>query len=242
MKKGSAYEDVIREIDLMKKMDSLYVIKLWEIIDDPTEDKLFLIMDFAEGGPTMKSEMECDPIPEPLARRYLHDIICGLEYLHSLKIIHRDIKPENLLVTLDGTVKIADFSVSLLIDSKADHLLLKKTAGSPIFIAPELCSENSRIIPTAIDIWCLGVSLFFFVFGKPPFSADTEMQLYENIRTKKLTFPSSPDIDPLLKDLLKRLLHKDPKHRITIKDMKKHPWTKFEQMAASINPPNAPPP
>jgi len=112
-------------------------------------------------------------------------------------------------------------------------------------LPPELCAselKSSKIIGTAIDIWSLGITLYFFVFGKPPFLADTEMQLYENIRTKKLDFnqngispSSSPNstrtqlpVNPLLQDLLRKLLHKDPKHRITIDEIKKHPWAQFD--------------
>lgn len=245
MKKGSAFEDCLREIELMKKMDSLYAIKLIEILDDPNDDKLYMILEYAEGGPTMKSEMELDPLPEDKARLFFHDIVCAIDYIHSMKIIHRDIKPENLLVTSDGRVKISDFSVSINLDSKEDQKLLKKTAGSPIFIPPELCGpDNCRIIGTALDVWSLGITLHFFLFGRPPFQGDTEMQLYDNIRNQRLTFENltvlAPDgihlpVSKELQDLLRRILHKDPKHRITIKEIKKHPWVKFDQISAQIN-------
>jgi len=102
--------------------------------------------------------------------------------------------------------------------------------------------KSSKIIGTAIDIWSLGITLYFFVFGKPPFLADTEMQLYENIRTKKVDFnlngtpspSSSPKsihtipVSPQLQDLIRKLLHKDPKHRITVEEIKRHPWCQFD--------------
>jgi len=244
MKKGSAFEDVLREIELMKKLDNAYIIKLVEVINDPMGDKIYMIIEYAEGGPSMKGEMEMDPLDEMQARKYFHDVVCGLEYLHSLKIIHRDIKPENILVMADGTAKISDFGVSICLETKEDQKALKKTVGSPIFLPPELCAtelKSSKIIGTAIDIWCLGITLYFFISGKPPFVADTEMQLYENIRTKKLDFNSGPPspssspnslrslpVNPQLQDLLRKLLHKDPKHRITIEEIKRHPWVQFD--------------
>eukprot|EP01114_Cavostelium_apophysatum_P013963 TRINITY_DN3494_c0_g1_i1.p1 TRINITY_DN3494_c0_g1~~TRINITY_DN3494_c0_g1_i1.p1 ORF type:complete len:250 (-),score=79.61 TRINITY_DN3494_c0_g1_i1:223-972(-) len=229
LRKGTAYENVVREIELMKRLDHPHVIKLIEVIDDPQEDKLFMILEFAEGGTTMRGEMEMEPLPEMISKKYFHDVVCGLEYLHSHQIIHRDIKPENLLVTAEGSVKISDLGVALQVVTKGDQKDLKKTVGSPIFLPPELCaSESARVIGSALDIWSLGVTLYFFTFGVPPFNGDTEMQLYENIRTKKVTFPRK--VDPALQDLLKKLLHKDPKHRITVREIKKHPWAQFEQL------------
>jgi len=228
LRKGTAWEDVQREITIMKNIDSFFVIKLYEILDDTNEDKLFLIEEYAEGGSTMKGEMEVQPLSEEKARKYFHDIVCGLDYLHSMKIIHRDIKPENLLVTAAGNVKISDFGVSVWLDHPDAEIQLKKTVGSPVFLPPELCAaETPRIIGAAVDIWCLGVSLYFFIFGKCPFVGETEIQLYENIRTKKLTFPHKIDKD--LKDLFKKLLVKYPENRIAIKDIKKHPWVKWEK-------------
>jgi len=231
LKKGIALEDVKREIDIMKRLDNFFVIKLFEVIDDPEEDKLFLILEYAEGRSIRKGEMECEPLSEEKLRKYFHDIICGLEYIHSQKIIHRDIKPQNLLLTAGGTVKLSDFGVSIRIENEDVQNSLKRTVGSPMFLAPELCATATSFINgPPIDIWSLGVTLFFFTFGKYPFVADTEMQLYENIRTKKLIFPHRVDRD--LQDLLKKLLTKDPNFRIVIKEIKKHPWTKFERYEA----------
>jgi len=145
--------------------------------------------------------------------------------LHSRKIIHRDIKPENLLVSADDTVKIADFSVSICLEDERDDSQLKRTVGSPVFLAPELCaSETPRIIGPAIDIWAAGVTLYFFVFGRPPFQGETEGQMYDNIKNNPVRFPKKIDSD--LKDLIEKLLQKDPKKRITIEQIKKHAWIK----------------
>lgn len=158
----------------------------------------------------MKGEVEqFNPIPEDIAKKYFCDVIDGLEYrkrnvgipfltylVHSLKVIHRDIKPENLLVTGDGTAKISDFGTSIILHNEDDENL-KRTVGSPAFLAPELCSGNSitvfelslmnldhnvHIVPSAIDIWSLGASLYCFIFGALPFTGETEMQMYDSIR------------------------------------------------------------
>ena len=92
MKIGTAYEDVMREIEIMMHLDHKNILKLYEVLNDPNEDKLFLVVEYAEGGPVMKGEMETEALPESKSRKYFVDVVCGLEYLHEHKIIHRDIK------------------------------------------------------------------------------------------------------------------------------------------------------
>jgi len=224
MEKGGALKDALNEIELMKILRHKNVITLFEVIDDPGEDKMFLIMECAEGGPVMVGEMETEPISETKAWSYFKDAVEGLEYIHSQSIIHRDIKPGNLLVK-NGIVKICDFGVAIRLgpDHDLNQQLLKRTVGSPVFLPPELCaSENTEIFGPALDIWSLGVTLYFLAFGRYPFVGENEMQIYESIRTKDIEFPTTIDTD--LKDLILSLLRKDPARRPTIQEIKGCPW------------------
>lgn len=169
--------------------------------------------------------------------------------MHYQGIIHRDIKPANLLLSSDLVVKISDFGVSYFNqqlagkkkksygeneednDSDDDdqhnneeiNRELAETAGTPAFFAPEMCCITERHVTKAIDIWALGVTLYCLLFGQCPFTAATEFELFDIIPTAPLTFPCDvPDDD--LKDLLYRLLEKDPKIRITLEEVKHHPW------------------
>mmetsp|Transcript_22144 Transcript_22144/g.30886 ORF Transcript_22144/g.30886 Transcript_22144/m.30886 type:complete len:242 (-) Transcript_22144:1041-1766(-) len=223
LRRGSALADIHREIAIMKKLHHRNILHLHEVINDPKEDRLFMVMEYADGGTVMKGELEVEPLPERKAKAFITDVINGLEYMHSNKIIHRDIKPENLVLVGD-TVKIGDFGVSLCLDNECgEEEELKKSVGSPAFLPPELCaSEVTRIRGPPLDVWSLGITLYFFIFGKLPFTGDNQMQMYENIRTQEVTFPRK--IDPNLEDLLKRMLVKDPDHRVTIEEVQKHPW------------------
>jgi len=216
-------EDVKREIEIMKRLDHPNIIKLYEVIDDSNEEKVFLILEYAEGGVVMAGQLETEPLPEDKARQYIRDVVNGLEYLHDRNIIHRDIKPENLLLSVDGVVKISDFSISLHLEQTDDDQCLKRTIGSPAFLAPEICaSETPRIQGPPIDLWSLGITLYLFIFGKLPFMAENEVLLFDKIRTQELSFLQPTDED--LKNLLSSLLEKNPDKRITVKQVKQHPW------------------
>lgn len=169
-------------------------------------------------------------------RRALRHVVLGLEYLHAQGIVHRDIKPANLLVSATNCVKILDFGVSLLIasDGKVD---LTKTAGTPAFFAPELCQDQDLTysITHKIDIWALGVTLYCLLFGKVPFNAPTEWELFDVICHQSIPFPEYSEliqVAPISKteyddaqDLLRKLLDKNPNTRIDIPAIKHHPFT-----------------
>ncbi|KAM9054981.1 calcium/calmodulin-dependent protein kinase kinase 2 isoform 4-T15 [Megaptera novaeangliae] len=143
--------------------------------------------------------------------------------LHYQKIIHRDIKPSNLLVGEDGHVKIADFGVSN--EFKGSDALLSNTVGTPAFMAPESLSETRKIFSgKALDVWAMGVTLYCFVFGQCPFMDERIMCLHSKIKSQALEFPDQPDIAEDLKDLITRMLDKNPESRIVVPEIKLHPW------------------
>jgi serine/threonine protein kinase len=222
LRRGTALDDVVREIQIMKTLNHKNIVKLHEVINDPNADRLYLVIEYCEKGCIMNEEMETEPLPINKAMKYMVDIVNGLEYLHNQKIIHRDIKPQNLFVAGDDTVKIGDFSVAISINEESEEIL-KKTVGSPAFLSPELCAADTPRIPgPPIDIWSLGVTLYFFIFGRCPFIGDTQVEMFENIKNQEISFPHQIDGD--LEDLFKKLLNKDPFARITIEDIKNHPW------------------
>ena len=112
----SALEDVRSEIAIMKKLRHPNVVRFVEVIDDPSSDKLYLILDYVPGG-ALLSDARCgpsswQPLDEPVARRLLRDVVSGLAYLHAHGIIHQDLKPDNVLLDAHGRARIADFGVA----------------------------------------------------------------------------------------------------------------------------------
>ncbi|KAF9141496.1 hypothetical protein BGX30_004664 [Mortierella sp. GBA39] len=110
---ASNEQKIRREIAIMKKCIHPHVVRLIEVIDDPTARKIYLVIEYMEGGEVKwKDPNECPILPLGVARTIFRDIVLGLEYLHMQGIIHRDIKPANLLKSAEGSVKISDFGVS----------------------------------------------------------------------------------------------------------------------------------
>ncbi|KAL7986641.1 hypothetical protein Chor_012924 [Crotalus horridus] len=215
-------EQVYQEIAILKKLDHPNIVKLVEVLDDPTEDHLYMVFELVKKGPVMEVP-NLKPLTEDQARFYFQDLIKGIEYLHYQKIIHRDIKPSNLLVGEDGHIKIADFGVSN--EFKGSDALLTNTVGTPAFMAPETLSETRKIFSgKALDVWAMGITLYCFVFGQCPFMDERILSLHSKIKSQMLEFPDQPDISDELKDLITQMLDKKPESRITIPEIKLHPW------------------
>lgn len=220
------WEQVMREISIMKKLHHPNIVKLYEVMDDPNVDQLYLILEYMEGGCVLDLSTSTTPLPTDLARLYFRDIVLGLSYLHSQNIVHRDIKPENLLVKEEDNgnlvVKIGDFGVSTILES--DNDLLSTTAGSAAFMAPEMCSSSKKFSGKKADIWSLGITLYSFIFGRLPFTARTVHLVYLAIVEHPLQFPTDVEASDDCKDLISIMLEKDPAKRADLETIKRHPW------------------
>ncbi|XP_007558000.1 PREDICTED: calcium/calmodulin-dependent protein kinase kinase 1 isoform X2 [Poecilia mexicana] len=215
-------ERVYQEIAILKKLDHVNIVRLVEVLDDPSEDNLYMVFELMRKGPVMEVPTET-PFSEEQARQYFRDIVLGIEYLHYQKIIHRDIKPSNLLLGDDGHVKIADFGVSNQFEG--NDALLSSTAGTPAFMAPETLSEKCKSFSgKALDVWAMGITLYCFVFGKCPFIDEYILALHNKIKTRPVDFPETPNICEELRTLILRMLDKNPDTRMTIPEIKMDQW------------------
>ncbi|KAL2917329.1 hypothetical protein HK105_202993 [Polyrhizophydium stewartii] len=216
--------DLVRgEIAILKKLNHNNVVKLFEVLDDPNQDSLFMVFELCEKGALMDISLErsAQPLPTDLSRQYFQEILLGIEYLHEHDIAHRDIKPDNMLISKDGTLKIVDFGVSEIFTREIGTV--NKSAGSPAFYAPEMCvARHGDLSAKLLDIWAIGVTLYCMSFGRLPFNGRSMLDLYESIRSQEPQYP--PGIDPRLKDLLEKLLAKNPDDRITMDQLRVHPW------------------
>ncbi|XVF04930.1 hypothetical protein REPUB_Repub05bG0127200 [Reevesia pubescens] len=215
----TAMTDVLREVLIMKMLEHPNIVNLVEVIDDPSTDQFYMVLEYVEGKWICEG---CGPpggIGEDTVRKYVRDIVSGLMYLHAHNIVHGDIKPDNLLITITGTVKIGDFSVSQVFEDDNDEL--RRSPGTPVFTAPECCL-GLTYRGKAADTWAVGVTLYCMILGKYPFLGETLQDTYDKIVNNPLILPN--DMNPELRNLLEGLLCKDPKQRMTLNAVAEHSW------------------
>ena len=207
------------EISLLKIIRHKNIIKLYEVIETP--QKIYLIMEFCEGGELFDYIVKKDNLTERQSCHFFHEIIEALDYLHSLNIVHRDLKPENLLIEKINkklSLKLIDFGIS---NTYTDQSLLMTPCGTASYAPPEM-HKGEKYYGLLTDIWSAGVVLYAMVFGYLPFCEDDEETNINNIVHGNYEIPSSAS--PELYDLLLHLLDINPITRYDIDQIKMHPW------------------
>ena len=209
-----------KEIDITKKFNHINVIYVYKVIDTP--ENYYIVMEYCKNGELFEYISKKERLDEDEASSFFYQIINGVEYIHSKGIAHRDLKLENLLLTEDNIIKIIDFGLSHEFNGKD---LLKTKCGSPSYASPELIAQPFYD-GFKSDIWCCGIILYAMLCGYLPFDGDEDKDgkdvLFKNIIEGNLEFPKF--ISDLAKDLIIRLLNVDAKERISIPEIKKHPF------------------
>ncbi|KAM1205607.1 hypothetical protein ACFX2I_006408 [Malus domestica] len=233
-----------------------------------TKTHVCLITDYYPGGElfVLLDRQPTKVLKEDSARFYVAEVVVALEYLHCQGIIYRDLKPENVLLQSNGHVSLTDFDLSCLTSCKPQLLLpsikekkkQRKSQQNMIFMAEPMRASNSfvgteeYIAPeiitgaghtSAVDWWALGILLYEMLYGYTPFRGKTRQRTFANILHKDLKFPGSISASLQAKQLMYRLLHRDPKNRLGSQEgadeIKRHPFFKGINWALvrCMNPP-----
>jgi serine/threonine protein kinase len=192
------HEHALNEIELMKRLRHENIVKYINCFED--NDNLYIVIEDLEGGDlsTYLSERKESLTDEDLIR-IIHDITCGIEYLHKIGIMHRDLKLKNIAMTCSSnkaTAKLIDFGLSLFHNDG----YLNDCCGTKYFTAPEVMKNNYNI---KADIWSFGVIVYFLIYNKFPFMTDSS-----NIDDYILLFPTTShkfkfDVNELISGCLK---------------------------------------
>ncbi|XP_068664865.1 CBL-interacting protein kinase 5 [Aristolochia californica] len=224
-------QQIKREISVMRLVSHPNIVQLDEVM--ATKTKIYFIMEYVKGG-ELFNRVAKGRLKEDVARKYFQQLIGAIDFCHSRGVYHRDLKPENLLLNEDGSLKVSDFGLSALGESRRQDGLLHTTCGTPAYVAPEIINKKGYDGAKA-DIWSCGVVLFVLMAGYLPFHDSNLMEMYRKISRGDFKCPQW--FSPELRKLLSRILDPNPATRITIAKLTENPWFKKGFKPVTTHPP-----
>ena len=211
-------ERITREIKYLKILKHPNIIQIFQIIED--KKNYYLIMEFAKCGELFTHIVNNKRLSETEAAIFYTQLIKGLSFIHKHNIVHRDIKPENLLLKENNILTIIDFGLS---NQYQPGGLLLTPCGSPCYAAPEMILGR-YYSGLMVDIWSSGIVLYAMVCGYLPFEDKNNDKLYKKILSGHFEIPDR--LSPNCKDLITKILKVNPKKRIKLEEIMKHPFLK----------------
>eukprot|EP00954_Amorphochlora_amoebiformis_P026507 1379687-Amorphochlora_amoeboformis.AAC.1 len=190
------------------------------------EHSFYFVLEFVPGGELFELIQRMGKLPKPVARFYGAEIINVLEYLHGKGILHRDLKPENLLLAEDRHLKLTDFGTAGVIHMSQSMKLsgMREKAmscvGTAEYVSPEVLDGKKQT--AACDLWSAACLIYQMITGKPPFRGASEYLIFQQILSAKFDFPADMPLDA--KDLITKMLVVDPGKRLSIPEIKAHPF------------------
>lgn len=227
------------ELQILKNIDHPLIVQFYESFKQHNNgiESTYISIEYLERGTLLDYANANGKLGEECCRSIFTQIITALDYLHNeQKVVHRDIKAENILLDQNFNVRICDFDLSTKINESEGKCYNLHQVGSLGYMAPEVIKKETY--DTSIDIWSTGVLLFALLSGYLPFEApaadsatnaesDTCLGISNKIVYSEPVYPD--DISESAKDLLKRMLKKNPEERITLSEIIEHPWFNFNQ-------------
>jgi len=205
---------VVSEFEIMKSLSGFpFVIDLHYCFQ--SANYLFMVIDICPGGDFDNLKYINN------LKLFFAELILGFEHIHKHHIVYRDLKPENILLDPYGHIKICDFNLAKAGVSKQKRAI--SFCGSPMYLSPEMLDPEG--VDQRADIYGIGLLIYELVTGKPAFMAKNLDALHDKIRNNRIDF-QDPKLKGDMKDLLQKILVLNPDDRITIEEMKKHPYFK----------------
>jgi serum/glucocorticoid-regulated kinase 2 len=209
----------LAERSVLAQINNPFIVPLKFSFQSP--EKLYFVLAFVNGGELFHHLQKEHRFDVNRSRFYTAELLCALECLHGFSVIYRDLKPENILLDYQGHIALCDFGLCKL-DMK-DEDRTNTFCGTPEYLAPELLMGQGY--NKTVDWWTLGVLLYEMLTGLPPFYDENTNEMYRKILSEPLHF--SDVVPPAAKDLLTKLLNRNPEERLGANgsaEIKAHPF------------------
>ena len=224
--KSSEEKELVRiEIGILKLCHHPNIVRLLDHLEN--EDYIFIVTEFIEGVTLHKYFKQKKVVfTESEACTIIYQIAKGIKYLHKYGIVHRDLKPENIMISKQNgadIIKIMDFGLSKIVSPQEK---LVDGYGTLSYVSPEVLLRTPY--NKEVDIWSLGVILFYMLCGHLPFKGNDQSVVADKIVNDELVFEDKEwkKMSKEVKKLIYECLIKEPEERITIEDFLNHPWFK----------------
>ncbi|XP_068131902.1 death-associated protein kinase 2 isoform X3 [Hyperolius riggenbachi] len=222
-RRGVTREEIEREVSILRDTQHPNIITLQDVYENKTD--VVLILELVSGGELFDFLAQKESLSEEEATSFIKQILEGVSYLHTRKIAHFDLKPENIML-LDKTtavpnIKLIDFGLAHRIE---DGVEFKNIFGTPEFVAPEII--NYEPLGLAADMWSIGVITYILLSGASPFLGENKQETLSNITAVNYEFDEEffSHTSDLAKDFIRKLLVKDTRKRLAIREALFHPW------------------
>ena len=259
--------EVFIERCVLSSLNHPTIIKFYQSFKNG--NKLYLLVEYCQGGSLSDFLTRQKVLTTDLARHITAEIVLALEYLRQKQVVHRDLKPGNIVLDRNYHIKLIDFAtckvfnkeISEEIKALRSRFNLGKSAGlgddtdiqdnrsfslvgTEEYIAPETLTDSD--LSYASDYWSLGIILYQLLNGVTPFKGHNDLETFQNIRNFTEIKYEKANCDPIAKDLIERLLKKEPAERIgaaDIEELKSHPffkdidWATLRETKPPYNPP-----
>ncbi|KAL4305787.1 hypothetical protein HN51_039759 [Arachis hypogaea] len=194
------------------------IVKIFGAYED--SDSLSIVAELCEQE-TLFDRIADRPLPEIEAAAVMKQLLEAVAHCHRLGIAHRDIKPDNLLFDRRGNLKVADFGSA---EWFGDGRGMSGVVGTPYYVAPEVVM--GREYSEKVDVWSSAVILYIMLGAIPPFYGENASEIFEAVVRANLRFPTTifRSVSSSAKDLLRKMICKDPSRRISAEQALRHPW------------------
>jgi serine/threonine protein kinase len=228
--KSNIIERIKTEKRVLQKIEHPFLIKLHSSFQ--SENKIFFLMDLCHGGEIFFHLQRNKRFSEDCVKFFSVQLYSALSFLHSNRIIYRDLKPENIMLDRNGYIKLID--LGMVKDRFQEHNASNTVCGTSQYLRKQILLIN--IAPEVIkgetygfnfDWWGFGILMYEMLIGIPPFMDMDKTVLYKKIVEDDLSFKYYGEkvrISDHAKDLIKKLLIKNPSKRIKPRDIPSHKW------------------